>query len=109
MVLLEVELLVVELLPAPVELVDVSFKDFTGDSVLEEFISLLAPVTKCTADERSKSANGRRKSLMGAIVTTSFYSTPHLLFLALCCTGMGDCSFVRLLMQPVAGGRSTSV
>ena len=96
-------LLVVELLLAPVELVDVSFKDFTGDSVLEEFISLLAPVTKCT-DERSKSANGRRKSLVGAIVTTSFYSAPRLLLLL---HWDGGFFFRTTAANAACGGRST--
>lgn len=55
-------------------------------------VSLLALDTKC-ANETSKSAHCRRKSLVGAMVTVGFYSTIRLLFPPL----VWDCSFVRLL------------
>lgn len=41
-------------------------------------VSLPALDTEC-ADERSKSAHGRKKSFMGAMVTVGFYSTLRLL------------------------------
>ena len=55
-------------------------------------VSLLALDTKC-ANETSKSAHCRRKSLVGAMVTVGFYSTIRLLSPPL----VWDCSFVRLL------------